>query len=371
MRHFALRRKLQTDSLIQLNLFFKFFWQYLHKKFYFLFSCFEKNKTLLVDGLVAQRGRYIRPFLHTFLTTLFVAGLMLAPVLQSSLPQGRWEEEKPQILGQATASATFEMSIGTEVSLKPRDSIVDYKVQRGDTLTSIAKKFDVSLDTIRWQNNLRSIDDITPGQTLKIPPVTGVIHKVARGETIYSIAKAYAVDAQAIVNWPFNTFTNDETFALAVGQTLMVPDGVKPEEKLWGERQYLARKTPDAGVVSAAGAFVWPTSGDLTQYFRWYHPGVDIANQNVPDILAADAGKVLIAGMPDYWGYGTRVLIDHDNGFQTLYAHLSKVYVSPGQTVKRGDPIGQMGSTGRSSGIHLHFEIHKNGIAQNPLDYLK
>lgn len=312
-----------------------------------------------------RRGAYVKPFLHTFLSVLFVLGFALAPLLQETLPKDSLVSRGGAVLGQTIGDLT------TQVSVKPRDSVITYVVNPGDTLSSIAKKFDVSLDTIRWQNNLKTVDEIKPGQELEIPPVSGVMHKVKRGETVYSIAEKYKIDPQGIVNWPFNTFTNDETFALAVGQMVVVPDGVMPEEKPWEQPVYVARKTPSAGAISATGVFVWPAGGDMTQFFRWYHPAVDIANRDAPDILAADAGRVTVAGWPDGVGYGNRIMIDHGNGYVTLYAHLSRVYVAVGQTVKKGDSIGKMGSTGRSTGTHLHFEIHQNGIAQNPLNYLK
>ena len=129
--------------------------------------------------------------------------------------------------------------------------------------------------------------------------------------------------------------------------------------------------TPDAGTVVASGQFVWPTAGSITQRFVWYHKGVDIANRTAPNILAADSGRVVIAGWPDANGYGNRVIIDHGNGYKTLYAHMSKIFVISGQTVSRGSAIGQMGSTGRSTGAHLHFEIIQNGVYLNPLNFLK
>jgi len=353
----------QYTLLKDLKEFFVFLPRYGHSRSYIFFRSFEKGKDFLVDGLRFRRGAYVRPFLHTFLSILFVLGFVLAPMIKEALPVSGNSNDAVLGLG--------NNSLITQVSVKPRDSVVTYVVASGDTLSTIAQKFDISIDTIRWQNDLKSIDDIKPGQKLEVPPVTGMVHKVKRGETIYSVAKKYDVDAQGIVNWPFNTFTDDETFALAVGQLLVVPDGVKPQEKLWQKPAYIARVTPDAGSVSAVGAFVWPAAGSITQYFRWYHPAIDIANRAAPSILAADAGKVIVAGWPDGVGYGNRVLIDHGNGYTTLYAHLSSIYVSVGQTVNRGASIGRMGSTGRSTGTHLHFEIHKNGIAQNPLVYLK
>ncbi|OGD63505.1 hypothetical protein A2160_01040 [Candidatus Beckwithbacteria bacterium RBG_13_42_9] len=144
-----------------------------------------------------------------------------------------------------------------------------------------------------------------------------------------------------------------------------------PNEQLWDPTAHIAqRSTPNAGQVSPTGQFIWPAAGILTQYFKWYHPAVDIANSGAPDVLAADAGTV-IASSWDGSGYGNRVIIDHGNGYQTLYGHMQQLYVRPNQTVKRGDPVGKMGSTGRSSGIHLHLEIRLNGIAQDPLRFLQ
>ena len=150
---------------------------------------------------------------------------------------------------------------------------------------------------------------------------------------------------------------------------MIVPDGVRPNVIQTSPR--IRQSTPDAGTVVASGKLVWPASGKLTQYFVWYHKAIDIANRASPNILAADSGRVTVAGWPDGGGYGNRVLIDHGNGYQTLYAHLSRVYVLPGQSVNRGDAIGQMGSTGRSTGIHLHFEVIVGGGSINPLSVLQ
>jgi len=202
-------------------------------------------------------------------------------------------------------------------------------------------------------------------------PATGIAHRVKRGETIYAIAKRYDVSAQAIVDWPYNTFTNDETFALAVGQTLMVPDGVMPKKTPVAPRRYYAQLTPEAGRVTGTGQFAWPVGGRITQSYRAWHRGIDIASKAMPGIGAADSGTVVIAGWPHPWAYGNRVLIDHGNGYQTFYAHLNQVYVSVGDHVTRGQNIGQMGSTGRSTGPHLHFEVRKGGVGINPLSFLQ
>lgn len=337
------------------------------------FYRFETAKSWFAEKLYQRRGRLARPFSHFGMASLVALGIVLAPVIAQNLPAdlaGRQDGRGgPAVL---SAADVAEVETATLISDKPRAEVVEYKVKSGDTISGIASKFGVSIDTIRWENNLTSIEAIKPGTALLILPETGIRHKkVQPGETIYSIAKKYSVDSQVVITWPYNPFANDETFALLVGQELFIPGGMKPKERPWAPGAYVAQKTPDAGTISATGQFIWPASGSMAQYYRWYHQGIDIANKAAPPILAADAGLVTIAGWPDNIGYGNRVLIDHGNGFQTLYAHLSRIFVSSGQTVKRGDQIGQMGSTGRSSGVHLHFEIRQNGAAVDPLGYLK
>lgn len=343
---------------------------YLRIKLLKLFHIFEEFKSWLAARLYAQRGRYSRPFIHSGMAMLVVGGITFGPTLISEtfpgLNRNPWQEAVPPSAVQTSLSDQMETS--TIESLKPRAEVIEYVVKEGDTVSTIAEKFGVSVDTIRWENKLTSVKMIKPGQTLRILPTTGVMHKVKSGETIYSIAKRYNVDPQEIANWPFNTFANDETFELAVGQTLMVPNGEMPQEVPATPRRYFA-VVPGAGL--GTGQFVWPTSGRITQNYAWYHKAVDIANGDLPVVVAADSGTVIVTGWPSPWAYGNRVMIDHGNGIVTLYAHLSQIFVSPGQQVQRGQAIGKMGSTGRSTGPHLHFEIRVNGANQNPLSYLK
>lgn len=370
MERMTIFKRLRSNKLLvswwEVKSFVKFFSGYLVKRSIEFLEQFEAGKGMVVEGLVSKRGRYTRPFLHTGMTGLFLVGLLLAPVLTQAVGEDQQGKEGV-VLGMVANS----LETTTSVSVKPRDSVVTYIVQPGDTISSIANKFDVSIDTIRWQNDLKSIDAIKPGDTVEVPPMTGMVHKVKRGETIYSIAKKYDVSAQQIINWPFNSYANDETFELAAGQVLIVPDGVKPAEPLWDPKRYVAQTTPNAGAVSATGQFIWPAGGAITQRYVWYHKALDIANSSAPVILAADSGRVTVAGWPDAGGYGNRVMIDHGNGLVTLYAHLSSISVAAGQTVNRGDVIGRMGSTGRSTGTHLHFEIRSGGVIVNPLEYLK
>ncbi len=346
--------------------------RFLIRLFRIHFIQFEEKKGIFVTSLYKQRGRRAQRLIHSGMLGLTALGFIIAPMVAQEFP-GRsvnpWDIQAPS---EVLSASTENPEIATSISEKGfRDKIIKYAVQQGDTVSSVAQKFGVSADTVRWQNNITSKDNIKVGQELEILPLTGIAHKVQKGDSVESIAKKYDSSSQAVVDFPFNTFANDETFELAVGQIVIVPDGVKPLPQQATAIARIKQITPDAGSVVASGNFVWPNHGVITQYYAWYHPGIDIANPGLPPIYAADSGKVIVAGWPDNSGYGNRVVIDHGNGMKTLYAHLSQIYVVPGQTVVRGSVIGKEGSTGRSTGPHLHFEVYQNGVRINPLGILK
>lgn len=342
---------------------------YIVKVLHLSFIRFESSKSFLATFLYRQRGKYAKRFVHSGMAGLAAMGVVIAPVIANEFPGTTLDPWDMPLSTSVLSHSVEKTGISTDISAKTRDKIIEYSVLEGDTISSIAEKFGISTDTVLWQNDLSEKDRIKPGQILEILPVSGISHKVGKGDTVYSIAKKYDTSPQSMVDFPFNSFANDETFELAIGQTLIVPDGVKPAVKQTAPR--IRQITPDAGTVVASGSFVWPASGSITQYFAWYHKGIDIANRTSPSILAADAGKVMVAGWPDGYGYGNRVIIDHGNGYRTLYGHLSSIYVIPGQSVSRGSAIGKMGSTGRSTGIHLHFEVIKDGVYLNPLSVLR
>lgn len=343
---------------------------------------FEGLKNFVKDLLMYERGVHQKRFWHGSMLGLLSVGILTSGVFGG---QSLISSTYPGIGGpDPRFTLAFEpfpngpeisgfQDPHTDISEKPRSEIIDYTVEGGDTLSSIASKFNISADTIRWANDLKR-DAIKPGQILKILPETGVAYTVKSGDTLESIAKKFSAEQQPILNYPFNDIPDD--LSLKVGQLLIIPDGVPPEVKTppkpRPQPQYLAQgpQSP-AFAAPGGGQFIWPVGGSLTQYFSWYHPGIDIANRSAPGIAAADGGTVVVAGWPDGNGYGNRVVVDHGNGYRSLYAHLSNVYVSVGSAVSRGQLIGQMGSTGRSTGTHLHLEIYYKGVALNPLAILK
>lgn len=341
-----------------------FLGRYTDKRLRIAFFHFETVKDLLVDILLAKRGRYTKHFLNLSLFFLVAGAVLGAPVIADYYPNVSSGAALTSSTSAVYSSvSSTDLTTTTEVSDKPRFDIIDYEVQKGDVLGTIADKFGISVDTIKWANNLKS-EDLMPGESLRIPPVTGIVLQVKPGDTIYSIAKTYKTDAQKIVNFPGNDFADLDTFSLNVGQTLIVPDGVMPE----AAPIYIAQEVPKI-IAGGTGRFIWPVSGIITQYPVSYHMALDIANPAAPDVAAAAEGTVSFSGCIKY-GYGCHIIIDHTDGFQTLYAHLQALYVSAGEKVAKGQAIGKMGSTGRSTGLHTHFEVRINGILMNPLNYL-
>jgi len=352
--------------------FKEFNWQllrYTTKHAYRAFFRFEAGKDIVAGALYHKRGKYARPFLHSAMMAIIFFAITLGPKFVRQSFAGELSQTE-NVTGDVLGISLDSTGIVTLESNKPWNQVSEYTIKEGDTLSSIAAKFDVSIDSVKWANPNINWQKIKPGVVVEVPPVTGVVYKVKPGETVYSIAKKLETDPQGIVDFPMNTFSDDETFALVAGQTLIVPDGIMPNESAPTAPSIAKLLTPDAGSVSATGKFVWPGFGRITQPFRYYHPGLDIANHDGGAILAADAGTVVVSGWTNT-GYGNHIIIDHGNGFKTLYGHLSSIAVTVGTRVNRGAVIGQMGSTGRSTGTHLHFEIRTASGNVDPMGYLK
>lgn len=351
-----------------------FLFTYAQKKVLTWSYFFERQKNRLVRFFMMKRGRYTRPFLHIAAMAVVAVGVVLTPFLAETYPVFSNEGDASSIglIETQQQSITVDSDVfRTEVSQKPRDKVITYRVQRGDTLSTIAQKFGISTDTIKWAND-RTTDNLAVDDELKILPVTGIVHKVAKGDSVYTLAVKYSTEAQAIVDFPFNDFANPQTFSLVEGQILIIPEGVKPQERPTLRRQVYIAQGPQPGEISYAG-FTWPLRGVISQFAAWYHMGIDITSAFGTPIVAAQNGKVVKASAGTWdGGYGTSVMIDDGNGFQSLYAHMSGLNVSVGDEVVVGKTvIGWIGLSGRTTGPHVHFEIHKNGVLVNPMSYLQ
>jgi murein DD-endopeptidase MepM/ murein hydrolase activator NlpD len=306
-----------------------------------------------------------------------------------------------------TVPGNIALLPGAEQPGAPGDVQVDrtktenYTIQPGDTISVIASRFGVTVGTVLWANNLTQKSLIKPGLTLKIPPVSGVLHTVAKGDTLQKIASTYDADLNEIL-----AFNHMEAGAkLNPGDELVVPGGTPPApvvrpiaanpnvsirpsvpissitgkaldvyQELTGKddtRTKPADAPADAVDNVAKGKFLWPTRLHvINQYYGWQHTGVDIDGDYTDPIYAAADGVVETAGW-NSGGYGLMILLDHGNGNKTRYGHASKLFVKAGDTVKRGQVMAMIGTTGRSTGTHLHFEVYINNKRVNPLAYIK
>ncbi len=272
----------------------------------------------------------------------------------------------------------------TDIPERPRSSVITYTVQPGDTVFGIAEKFGLSPHTIYWANTDILQDNphrLWPDTVLNILPVNGVYHTVAGGETVASIADKYGIDVSVLYN-EWNDL--EEGQRLQAGMKLVVPGGTR-EFIVWQLPTYSELRGSaayDAGTCALPanglrgnGWFIWPTDSRRISGWLFHdprnpaHTGLDIGVVTGDPIYAADNGVVRYAGWNNV-GYGYLIVLDHGNGFQTYYAHLSAIWVVCGQSVMQGTPIGAGGSTGHSTGPHLHFEVRYDGYPQDPFNYL-
>lgn len=331
----------------------------------------EGIKNIFVKLFQMKRGRYSRPFLHVTTILVLGIGVMIAPLLADTFPlfsasAGLAKTPSPNSEEQPIAVDTNVFN--TQISSQLRNSIITYIVGNGDTISSIAQKFGISEDTIRWENDLAD-DTLSVGDQLKILPVSGIAYKVQSGDTVYSIAKKFATNPQKIVDFSFNDFANPETFSLVVGEILVVPDGIAQSAQSTYTAPVYVQVPSYSGSVT--GGWIWPLQGLITQYFTLYHTGLDIAGPIGTAIVAAKAGVVDEASCGWNYGYGCHVLLDNGGGYSTMYAHMvTQPAVSVGESVSQGQVIGYRGSTGNSTGPHTHFEIRIAGHVVNPLPYL-
>jgi len=284
---------------------------------------------------------------------------------------------------------TRSIELSTIIPSRPRVDVITYTVEKGDTLFGIAEGFGIKPETLLW-GNFETLKDnphlLSPNQVLNILPIDGVYYQWHEGDSFEKVADEFKTDAKSITDFPGNRFDlvqlTEGTQDIESGTWVIVPGGKRPI-KDWGPPA-ISRSNPASaryygegscgsvyeGAIGT-GTFVWPTAyhGISGYGYSGIHPAIDIGGNTGDAIVSSDSGVVVFAGWSNF-GYGYLIVIDHGNGFQTAYAHLSAVAVGCGQSVFQGGYIGAMGSTGNSTGPHLHYEISYNGAKPNPLEFL-
>lgn len=385
------RKNYYSKSIFQTNKLFKFFKKYTFfirsiifyikiklKRFlsFFIFSVnfFLKlnrsTKEYLISKLIWSRGKLGKPIADFVVITTSFLVFLVGSIFNSNQLVNSSSANPDIFKNTIDFIPQYQSTLLLVPEERKRNETIKYTVQSGDTLFSIGQNYKISVDALRYINNLSDADSLSIGQVLSIPPISGIIHKVKSGDNLSSISKLYDVPSQAIAD--FNYLT--DLTSLKIGSELVIPDAKIPQQ--------VTAQTPSSGTQIGEVQFesgfkkgwcLWPTSTRIiTQYFYWYHSGIDVATPwftAMPPIYACAGGRVVRAGW-DPTGYGISIIIDHGNGYQTLYAHLSKLRVSYGDYVKQGQTIGVMGNTGRSTGPHLHFEVRRNSVKLNPLNHV-
>lgn len=301
-------------------------------------------------------------------------------------------EDLPAFPTQGADPATISRisDVHTIIPSRPRLGILKYTVQQGDTLFGIAEKFGLKPESILWGNWYEMSGDphlLRPDQELNILPVDGALHVWSEGEGLNGVADFYGVTAQDIIDWPGNPLDPDLDLRapdIEAGTELVVPGG-RREPPSW-QMVRITRSNPAVASILGPGAcpatysgpigdglFGWPTPSTWISgynYIPGVHEAIDIGGSTGNAIYAADDGVIVYAGWND-WGYGYVIVVDHGNGWQTLYGHLSQLNVGCGQAVYQGNVIAGMGCTGNCSGTHLHFEMRNDVFGRvNPANFL-
>jgi murein DD-endopeptidase MepM/ murein hydrolase activator NlpD len=253
-------------------------------------------------------------------------------------------------------------------------TIIEYTVKTSDTIEGIATTYGIKPSTITASNNLSANTALSEGQKLTFPSVDGVIYKIKGGETLWDLSLLYKISSEAII--AVNKLENPDK--LKLDQAIIIPNAEKflaleASTSSSSNTSSSTKKTTASKTTVAINRGAKPASGSITSKFgeRWGrdHNGIDIAASTGTNIYAYQSGKVTFSGWKN--GYGNVVIISHGSGLQTYYGHCSKLLVKTGQSVEKGQHIAEVGSTGRSTGPHLHFEVRKNGTPVNPAPYLK
>ncbi len=374
-------------------------------------------RKLLGNILEGENGKRIATIVGVVLLVAIVVVAMRAFYLNSQNASGNFSvfaeetDEGEQVEGQpGAAGGALEMPsfvidqanlqygiqrvalIHTSIPTRARVDVLVYTVEQGDSLFGIAETFGLKPETILWGNFDTLADNphtLQPGQELNILPINGTYHEWREGESLIKVAEYYGVDPLEIVQWPGNKIDiydfDIDNPVFAAGQQLIVPGGAR--ELVDYGPPAITRNNPaiaatygpgHCGTIYTGsvgvGVFLWPTTERWISGYDYNpganHPAIDIAGSIGNPVWASDNGVIVYSGWSNY-GYGNLIVIDHGNGWQTLYAHLNSISVGCGQSVNQGQGIGGLGSTGNSSGPHLHFEMIYMGSKVNPWNFLQ
>jgi hypothetical protein len=309
-----------------------------------------------------------------------------APVELATLAQPTQTPPPALVLADATLPGYYKghpdesivrrTSLHTNIPTRSRTDVLEYSVTTGDSVFGIAKSFNIEPETVLWANYdllNDSPDMLDPGMVLNVPPINGVYYQWQEGDTFDSVAAKFDAKVQDILDWEGNNFdlTNP---TVAADQWIMIPNGHR-EFRQWlvptiaREHSGVSKSVLGPGACEGdysgaygTGVFSWPSGNHVLSGNDYWsgHLGIDIAGSLGDGVFASDAGVIVFAGWAN-GGYGNMIMIDHGNGYQTLYAHLSSVSAVCGQSVYGGTYIGAIGSTGNSTGAHLHFEVRYMG----------
>ncbi len=340
---------------------------FLGKSLLFLVKIISDLKAYFVAKLIWSRGRLGRPVANFIVMLLALSVFFFGEILSGSKFVVSKEVDEDYLKTTIDIIPEKNIALTTVPENRQRTEYLAYVIESGDTLFGIGSKFKVSVDALKYVNNLNDGSILKVGSNILIPPTSGLIHKVEAGDSLASIAQKYSVPAQAIADFNYLLEPNK----LALGTELVIPDAKIPQPVVINLSLIPATiGRGETDTKAKKGWCMWPTAVSvITQNFSWYHTGLDISGGGMPPIYACSGGVVTRSGW-DPFGLGLHIRVDHGNGYETIYGHMSRLDVSYGDKVKKGEIMGLMGSTGNSTGPHIHFMIKYKGSPQDPLKYI-